>query len=83
MTKIKKIVALILSVCVVLTVGVFTASAATVENDDNSTAASGGITVHYYCEDCYPKSRRDTPTEPPLSSKQVKNLLRGAKKNLR
>ena len=53
------------------------------ETDMKDGAASFGIVVHYYCEDCYPKNRRDTPTEPPLSSKQLKSLLRGAKKNLR
>ncbi len=53
------------------------------ETEIKDGAASYGIVVHYYCEDCYPKSRRDTPTEPPMSAKQVKNLLRFAKKNLR
>ncbi len=53
------------------------------ETDVKDGAASYGIVVHYYCEDCYPKSRRDTPTEPPMSARQVKNLLRFAKKNLR
>ena len=53
MTKFKKIIALILSVCVVCAVGVFSASAATVDNDDSKTAASG-ITVHYYCEEGAP-----------------------------
>lgn len=53
MTKIKKIIALILSVCVVCTIGVFSVSAA-VENEDNDTAASGGIKVHYYCENGAP-----------------------------
>lgn len=53
------------------------------ETDVKDGAASYGVVVHYYCEDCYPKSRRDTPTEPPMTAKQVRNLLRGAKKNLR
>lgn len=53
------------------------------ETDIKDGAASYGVVVHYYCEECYPKSRRDTPTEPPMSEKQVKNLLRFAKKNLR
>lgn len=53
------------------------------ETEVKDGAASYGVVVHYYCEECYPKSRRDTPTEPPLSARQVKNLLRGAKKNLR
>ncbi len=53
------------------------------ETDVKDGAASYGIVVHYYCEDCYPKSRRNTPTEPPMSARQVKNLLRFAKKNLR
>lgn len=46
-------------------------------------AASFGRIVHFYCEDCMPQKRRNTPTEPPMTAKQVKNLLRGAKKNLR
>lgn len=53
------------------------------EMDTEDGAASYGVVEHYYCEECYPKSRRDTPTEPPMSAKQVKNLLRFAKKNLR
>lgn len=53
MTKIKKIIALILSVCVVCTIGVFSVSAAVVD-EDNAKAASGGIKVHYYCEDGVP-----------------------------
>lgn len=53
MTKIKKIVALVLCVCVVLAVGIFSASAATTD-DGNDTAASSGIKVHYYCEDGAP-----------------------------
>ncbi len=53
MTKIKKIVALVLCVCVVLAVGIFSASAATTD-DGNDTAASSGIKVHYYCEDGVP-----------------------------
>ena len=53
------------------------------ETDIKDGAASYGVVVHYYCEDCYPQSRRTPPTEPPMSAKQVKNLLRGAKKNLR
>ncbi len=53
------------------------------ETDIKDGAASYGLVVHYYCEECFPKSRRDTPTEPPPSARQVRNLLRGAKKNLR
>lgn len=53
------------------------------EMETEDGAASYGIVEHYYCEECYPKSRRNTPTEPPMSAKQVKNLLRFAKKNLR
>ncbi len=53
MAKIKKILALILTVCVVCSVAVFSASAATAE-DDSNTSASSGITVHYYCEEGTP-----------------------------
>lgn len=52
------------------------------ETEVKDGAASYGVVVHYYCENCYPKNRRNTPTEPPLSARQVKNLLRGAKKKL-
>ena len=47
MAKFKKILALILAVCVVCTVAVMSTSAATVDNDGN-TSASSSIKVHYY-----------------------------------
>lgn len=53
MAKFKKILALILAVCVVCTVAVMSTSAATVDNDSN-TSASSSIKVHYYCEDGAP-----------------------------
>lgn len=53
MAKFKKILALILAVCVVCTVAVMSTSAATVDNDSN-TSASSGIKVHYYSEDGAP-----------------------------
>ncbi len=53
------------------------------ETELEDGAASFGLVVHYYCENCFPKNRRNMPTEPPPSARQVKNLLRGAKKNLR
>ncbi len=53
MAKFKKILALILAVCVVCTVAVMSTSAATVDNDSN-TSASSGIKVHYYCENGAP-----------------------------
>ncbi len=53
------------------------------ETELQDGAASFGLVIHYYCENCFPKSRRNMPTEPPPSARQVKNLLRGAKKNLR
>ncbi|MCD8026816.1 MAG: starch-binding protein [Clostridiales bacterium] len=53
MTKIKKLVALILAICVVCSIGLISASAATTD-DDSEVAASSGITVHYYCEDGTP-----------------------------
>jgi glycosidase len=53
MAKLKKILALILAVCVVCTVAVMSTSAATVDNDSN-TSASSSIKVHYYCENGAP-----------------------------
>ena len=53
MAKMKKILALILSICVVCTVSIVSVSAAKIENDSD-TSASGTITVHYYCEDGTP-----------------------------
>lgn len=53
MAKFKKILALILAVCVVCTVAVMSTSAATVDNDSN-TSASSSIKVHYYCENGAP-----------------------------
>ena len=39
--------------------------------------------VKYYCEDCAPKSRAQKDAEvPQLTSKQVKNLMKSAKKGL-
>lgn len=53
MAKFKKILALILAVCVVCTVAVMSTSAVTVDNDSN-TSASSSIKVHYYCESGVP-----------------------------
>jgi len=46
-------------------------------------AASYGTVTKMYCEDCRPKSKHDDKHTPTLDSKQVKNLLKGAKKGLR
>ncbi len=53
MAHLKKVLALILAICVVCTVGVVSAGAANV-SDDSDTGASSGITVHYYCENGTP-----------------------------
>ena len=53
MANLKKFIALILTVCVVCTVGVFSASAANADND-SSTSESSSIKVHYYCEEGVP-----------------------------
>lgn len=53
MAKMKKIIALILAVCVICTVGVFTTNAAE-KSDDDSVSQSSSITVHYYCEEGTP-----------------------------
>lgn len=53
MAKIKKLLALILSICVICTVSVMSVSAANTDDDDD-TSASSTITVHYYCEEGTP-----------------------------
>ena len=53
MAQFKKILALILTLCVVCTAAVFSVSAAKTD-DDSDAAAAGGITVHYYCENGTP-----------------------------
>ncbi len=53
MTKFKKILALVLAMCVVCTVAVFSVGAATVDGD-SQTAESSSIKVHYYCESGVP-----------------------------
>ena len=41
------------------------------------------MVIKHLCEDCAPKSRREKDAEvPQLSNKQVKNLMRSAKKGL-
>lgn len=45
-------------------------------------AATYGTVVKHYCEECSPKNRRDEHAPPAPTTKQVKNLLRGAKKLL-
>src|SRR5574344_353968 len=52
------------------------------ETDRTEGAASYGTVVKYYCEKCYPKSRRDQDAPPPPSASQVKNMLKCAKKLL-
>lgn len=53
------------------------------QTDVSDGAASYGTVTKYFCEDCAPKSRRMQDAEvPPMSNKQVKNLMRFAKKGL-
>ena len=47
MFKVKKLLALLLAACIVMTVGVVAASAA---EDDSDEVGAGGITVHCYSE---------------------------------
>lgn len=49
MAHFKKVIALILTLCVVCTAGIISVNAANID-DDSDTSASGGITVHYYSE---------------------------------
>ena len=52
MAHIKKVLAVLLAVCVLLTVGVVAATAAAVDvaEDEDASVGAGGITVHYYSE---------------------------------
>lgn len=53
MAHFKKILAAVLVVCILCTVGIVAFSAAEVDEED-AAAASTGITVHYYCENGTP-----------------------------
>ncbi len=52
MAHIKKVLAVLLAVCVLLTVGVVAATAAAVDvaEEDDASVGAGGIIVHYYSE---------------------------------
>ena len=53
------------------------------QTDLGNGAASFGTVIKYFCEECAPKSRRERDADvPQLSNKQVKNLMRSAKKGL-
>ena len=53
------------------------------QTDRTDGAASFGTVIKHYCEDCAPKSRAQKDAEvPQLTSKQVKNLMKSAKKGL-
>jgi glycosidase len=54
MTKLKKMLALVLAVCIIGTVGILSVSAASADDEDSVAADSSGITVHYYCEEGTP-----------------------------
>lgn len=54
MTKIKKMLALALTVCIICTVGILSVNASTDGGEDNGVSASSRIKVHYYCEDGVP-----------------------------
>lgn len=53
------------------------------ETTVSNGAASYGTVVKHLCEDCAPKSRRERDAEvPQMDKKQVKGLLRAARKGL-
>lgn len=53
------------------------------QTDVTEGAASFGTVIKHLCNDCAPKSRREKDAEvPQLSQKQLKNLMRSAKKGL-
>ena len=51
MTKVKKLIALMLVVCIAATVGIVSVSAATVDDAESVQAKFDGIKVHVYSED--------------------------------
>jgi hypothetical protein len=53
------------------------------QTDRTEGAASYGTVIKQYCEDCRPKPKHDDKNAPALDKKQVKNLLKDAKKFLR
>ena len=53
------------------------------ETSVSNGAASFGTVVKHLCEDCAPKSRAQKDAEvPQMSNKQLKSLMRSAKKGL-
>ncbi|MCQ2054511.1 MAG: hypothetical protein MJY82_04370 [Fibrobacter sp.] len=53
------------------------------QTDVGNGAASFGTVIKYFCEECAPKSRRERDADvPQLDKKQVRNLMRSAKKGL-
>ncbi len=53
------------------------------ETTVSNGAASFGTVTKHLCEDCAPKSRREKDAEvPQLDKKQLKSLMRAAKKGL-
>lgn len=54
------------------------------ETTAGNGAVSFGTVVRHLCEDCAPKSRREKDAEvPAMPSKDIKKLLRAAKRNLK
>ena len=53
MTKVKKLIALMLVVCIAATVGIVSVSAATVDDAESVQAKYDGIKVHVYSEDAH------------------------------
>lgn len=51
--------------------------------DRTEGAASFGIVVKQFCDDCKPKSRKEDAAAPAMDTRQVKNLLKGARKLMR
>ena len=54
MAKFKKLLALVLSICLICAVGIVSVSAANADKNADVSAAFDGIKVHYYCEDGTP-----------------------------
>ncbi len=50
MAKFKKILALVLTLCVVCTIGIVSVNSAELAQDGDAEVSAGGITVHFYCE---------------------------------
>ena len=84
MAQFKKVLAIILAVCMICAVGIVAASAANVEKEEEEPVAAGGIVVHYYCESGTPTVYwwNSLPTNITMSSYPGKAMISEGKNSL-